>query len=212
MKPGIIGTLIGFLFGVLFTVAGYFVGIVYGKPLLDQAKASEHWPTAEGTVIRSELDTHRSDGKTMYKADVAYEYEVQREHFESDRVWFGGGYSTNNRSEMQKIVADFPKGTPVTVYYNPDRPADAVLMPGAFTSSYAMFAGGMVALVLGGIALAVVVVKLLIVVVALLTAGGPDQNSQFPEHVYAEDLYQTDSRPNALDEPDDDGFPGIPGR
>lgn len=213
MKAGLIGTLLALLFGTIFTIAGYIAGFVYGKPLLDQAKASESWPTVAGQVLTSELDSHRSDGKTMYKPLVVYRYDVDDEEFESDRIWFGGGYSTNDRAAMQKIVKDYPVDSEVKVHYDPASPDVSVLLPGAFTSSYALFGGGMVALVLGGIALAVVAVKFIIVIVALVTAGGPEQNSQFGDNVYAEDLHrQGFDRPDPFDfDDDDDAFPGIPG-
>lgn len=150
MKPGSVSILVLLLIGSVFTIIGIVAGLVFGKPMLDEAKASEHWPQTQGEIIESELETSRGDNGTMYGAHVVYRYSLDGGEFESDRIWFGGDYSTSNRSEMFEVVKQYPVGQAVTVYYSPDQPSESVLMPGAYTSSYILFAIGMVFLGIGG--------------------------------------------------------------
>jgi hypothetical protein len=94
----------------------------------------------------------------MYKAMVIYQYSLDGSEFESDRVWFGGGYSTNDWSAMQAVVREYPVGKKVTVHYSPDAPDEAVLQPGAFFSSYLLFGIGLTFAVIGSLMLVGVLV------------------------------------------------------
>ena len=54
------------ILGVIFTITGYFVAFTFGKPILDSAKSSSHWPEAQGIIQKSTVERGRKDGKTMY--------------------------------------------------------------------------------------------------------------------------------------------------
>jgi hypothetical protein len=154
------GTIILLILGTVFSIAGGVASFGYGKPLLDKAKASTEWPTTDGKVIESEVERHRNnDDETMYKAMVIYQYSLDGANFESDRVWYGDGYSTNDRSAMQTVVKEYPVGKKVTVYYSPDAPDEAVLQPGAFFSSYLLFGIGLTFAVIGSLMVVGVTVK-----------------------------------------------------
>ncbi len=154
------GTIVLLILGTVFSVAGGVAGFGFGKPILDKAKASTDWPTTDGKVIESELERHRdNEGETMYKALVVYEYTLDGGEFESDRVWFGGGYSTSDRSDMQSVVREYSVGKKVTVYYSPDDPSESVPQPGAFFSSYLLFGIGLIFLAVGSLMVVGVVVK-----------------------------------------------------
>ena len=128
---------------MVFTTIGIVAGLGFGKPLPDEAKASEQWPQTQGEILKSELEESQSEDGTMYGAHVAYRYAQDGGEFESSRVWFGGDYSTSDRSEMFEVVRKYPVGSVVQVYYSPDNPAESVLMPGAYTSSYVLYSIGM---------------------------------------------------------------------
>ena len=205
MKSGCVVSGGLFVIGTCMCLVGYLVGIHFGKPILDQAKASESWPTVNGTVLESDLEKHSGES-TTYSANIVYRYTVEGEDFDSDRVWFGGGYSTSNRSEMQDVVREYPVGQAVTVHYSPENPAEAVLKPGAFTSSYVLYVIGLVFLVIGGLMLAGLVLRFAIVSVGLVTAapaGG--SGTEFRSSL------SPDSNSSVRFDPDDDGFDGIPG-
>jgi len=93
----------------------------------------------------------------MYSAHVVYSFEVDGEKFESNRLWFGGDYSTSDRSEMFEIVKKYPAGQDVTVYYSADDPSQSVLTPGAFASSYIMYGIGMAFLGIGVLLLCILI-------------------------------------------------------
>ena len=84
------GPIGGLIFGLLFAVIGYFVAFTFGKPILDDAKASRDWPSVPGVITRSAVATKRSDGKTMYSFDVVYRYQVEGRELTCSNVFFGG--------------------------------------------------------------------------------------------------------------------------
>ena len=173
-----LGSLTVFGVGTIFCAAGSFIALSFGKPLLDKAKASEQWPTTEGEVIESELERHRSNQSTTYSALVVYKYAVDGGEFESDRIWFGGDYSTSDRSEMSAVVKDFPVGKAVTVYISPDDPAESVLMPGAFISSYLLYSISLAFAIIGGLMMAAIIIRL-----AMSIVSGPPGKDDFPTAV-----------------------------
>ena len=200
--------------GLIFTGIGVGVGWFIGWPTLQDAKASESWPSVKGKVIESELVRSRNkDNKSSYSADVIYEFTVDGEEFEGDNVWFGQ-YGSSNRSEMQKIVTEYPVGKEVDVYYKPDDPNESVLQPGAFTSSYMLLIFGGIFAGVGLLMLSVPIIKMLFfgALVATSTAedfggGGSDNDDTFSDGGFRDPRFDDDPQYNS----DDDGFEGIPG-
>jgi len=165
-----IGLFVALGLGVLFTVVGYFVAFHFGKPILDNAKASTNWPTADGVIESSEVaKSTNSDGDTMYSAEVVYQYEVNGQKLDSDNVFFGGDYSSSSRSDASGTVNRYPVGKEVEVFYDPDEPSNSVLEPGAKWMSYMVYGIGMVFLVVG---LLVVIGPLCYLVLAAFVIGG----------------------------------------
>ena len=134
-------------------------GIVYlGYMFYVKSQASQSWPTAQGVVVSSEVTARRSrSGKgrhrTTYGADVRYEYTVNGVQYSSGKISFGE-YRTHSRGPAQAAVDQYPRQAEVVVYYNPDKPEEAVLEPGKM--------GGIVILfIVGGVFGAVGVLGLL---------------------------------------------------
>jgi hypothetical protein len=100
-----------------------FLGILF----FTQRKVSaiNNWPSIPGTVVSSQV-VSRSDGEggtTDYPA-VTYSYSVVGSNYKGSKIAPGmevGGMGA------AKTVARYPVDSKVTVYYNPENPADAVL-------------------------------------------------------------------------------------
>lgn len=142
--------------GLLFFTIGVTLGLFVGKPELDAAKASESWVTTEGTVVESRVQQgnggkRNRKSSSTYRPVIVFEYEVEGKNWTSNRPWFGSQIATDNRAMVQGFVDECPKGKVVTVYYDPENPAEAVLQPGASISSYFMVAFGAVFAMVGGV-------------------------------------------------------------
>lgn len=151
------------LLGFAFLSVGIGIGWFLGKPILDEAKASEDWPTVTGVVIESDVEARQDRDRngngnrssTTYKAIVVYDYTVDGKEYSSGRIWFGSDISTSDQAQMRNIVKGYPTGSDVKVYYNPDDPAEAVLQPGVFFTSYFLLIFGGVFAVVGSVVMIV---------------------------------------------------------
>ncbi len=125
--------------GGLFALIGLMI-LGFGIREYFKAQASTGWPSVEGVVLRSEMDVDHSSSSsggssTTYGADVAYEYQQGGTRRTGDRVEFGE-ISTGDSSDAQQVLDRYPVGREVTVYYNPEDPADSVLEPGVSGSTF----------------------------------------------------------------------------
>ncbi len=125
----------------------------YGLGQITQAKKSAGWPFVTGTVIKSEKEKHtttedtKSNKKnvTYYLAMITYEYQIDGNTHTSDRVAFGG----RDRNQTVEYLNKYPAGKSVAVYYDPDRPEEAVLEKGLKKKSYTIPIVGAVFIILG---------------------------------------------------------------
>ncbi len=118
------------IFPYIFVAVGLGVGY-FGVRGLVRAEASEDWPTAQGRVVASSLETHtsRDDGGTTYHAEVLYEFTVDGVVYNGNKVTYGS-YGSSNPSHARRILNRYPKGVDVTVHYQPGDPETCVLEPG----------------------------------------------------------------------------------
>lgn len=114
---------------------------LWGWSVLQDARASESWPTTSGEILSSNVRVDDDDEGTSYFGDVSFRYVVNDKVFTSDNVSFGQ-YGSGNRSHAEGIVARYPVGGQVTVYYDTNEPQTAVLEPGVTWSSYFLLGMG----------------------------------------------------------------------
>lgn len=94
-----------------------------------QGVQSLSWWQAEAIVMRCEPHSH-SGGKHSSSSEwatISYRYVVRDQPLFSDRVTV----ATRKVSEgVEAFVLGHPVGAKITVYYDPERPNDAVIFPG----------------------------------------------------------------------------------
>lgn len=120
----------GFFF-LLFLGLGIFL-IYRNQQSKKKAQLSQNWPVTKGQItdshVNRSVDTD-SEGSTSttYAASVAYTYDVGGQVYNGRNIAFGFNPSYSNQSKAQATVARYPAGSAVSVYYDPNNPADAVL-------------------------------------------------------------------------------------
>ena len=119
-----VGTLIAFFSIGICAVAidGLLLWWIYEQKRA--VAAVQLWPSVSGTVVKSVVETHASYKNTTYTPVVKYSYEVAGKAFTSNHVAPGG---VVGGSLAESLVARFPLGAQVEVFYNPQNPKDAVL-------------------------------------------------------------------------------------
>jgi len=121
MSTNVLGTfIIGFVLIILNVV---FLAVIFF--MRRRMAVVSQWPSTMGTVMMSTIEW-RSDsdsGRTAYPV-VQYSYQVNGQAYQSTKLAPGpevGGSGAN------KVVARYPAGAQVMVFYDPQKPADAVL-------------------------------------------------------------------------------------
>ncbi|HYE78590.1 MAG TPA: DUF3592 domain-containing protein [bacterium] len=96
------------------------------------ARESSAWPTVLGRVTLAAVDEMpTNDGYSNFWIRFAYEYEVDGRRHESSAITGATVYQLASQDKAEEILAPYPVGAQVYVFYNPRRPQDAVLQPGA---------------------------------------------------------------------------------
>src|SRR5690606_19830570 len=106
--------------------------IGWGMYSLVRALESRKWPTTKGEVVNSVMILNQ-DGNNLpkYGAVVQYKYTVEGNEYISKRLSFNSGVQTTFRSLAEKEALCYKPGMIVHVYYDPQTPNEAVLIPGA---------------------------------------------------------------------------------
>jgi len=130
-----LGPILWLVFGGLFILvfAGLGAFLIYQSVRSRQkAEASQAWPATSGQVTEAHVEQSTStdsdgDTSTSYTPTVSYTYRVLGQEYQGDKIGFGFQQSYGSPSKAQAALASFPVGKQVTVYYDPNKPADAVL-------------------------------------------------------------------------------------
>jgi hypothetical protein len=116
--------------------AGFFAAGLIGFLVLQVAtarmNATAEWPSARGRIIGSEETTGvvkiGRSWRAQRMADVRYAYVVNGQRYEGDGFRVLPMFHLGDETP-QEIVARYPVGMTVAVYYDPKDPADALLKP-----------------------------------------------------------------------------------
>jgi hypothetical protein len=99
---------------------------------------SKGWPSVEGTVRSAKIaistsgTTNNVRGQSATQthfADIVYDYATDGTAHEGYRVSFGETGDVDIRV-AEDILSQYPEGSTVRVFYNPDSPRESVLEPG----------------------------------------------------------------------------------
>jgi hypothetical protein len=102
-------------------------------------QASGNWPTAAGTITESEVvealnretdDRGHETVSTEYRVGIRFSYKVAGREFHSGNWKWGWTAIHGSPEKPAAIVAAYPVGKSVLVFYDPTEPATAVLEPG----------------------------------------------------------------------------------
>jgi hypothetical protein len=111
-----------------------------------RATASKRWPVSPGTVVASALEKS-PDGRWRYRAAVQYRYRAGGKEYQSDRIFWGG--NEGRQKHMASVIAAYPQGSKVSVHYDPQNPAEAVLDPAQHIGSRPLVLYAMAMITLG---------------------------------------------------------------
>ena len=113
-----------------------------GARAIYRAWSSKSWPTAQGSVLSSTVETLRSKRSVSFRPHVRYSYSVGAGHYTSDTIAFAAT-DTGDSQEAREYVGRFPTGSTVELHYSPEDPNVACLDCGrAGVADYVVTLGG----------------------------------------------------------------------
>ncbi len=88
------------------------------------------WPTVQGLILESQVKQeirHGSQGdRFYYEPHILYEYQVQGKTIQGKRIHLNYAQSVSEKA-AKEIVAQYPVGSHVPIYYNPSHREESVL-------------------------------------------------------------------------------------
>ena len=90
-----------------------------------KAKGTPQWPTVTGRMVVSEAEQKG----TRFYPKLDYVYEVNGTTLHGDKLALGPAESEKERTKMEAMLAKYPANAEVKVFYNAQRPAEAILEP-----------------------------------------------------------------------------------
>jgi len=131
LVPVLFANLCGGVFVLVLLALGIYL-VIFSIRSKKKAEESQNWPSTPGTVTQAEVKcsvNRDEDGNESYAyfPKVEYTYQVGGETFSGKRLAFGGILAQSNPAPAQKTLEHYPLGGQVTVYYDPEKPSDAVL-------------------------------------------------------------------------------------
>jgi len=136
------------MWALVFLAAGVAV-LIYGIGIIREARACARWPQVIGTVIRAEAQVvGREKNRTTYAPNITYRYVVDGKSYESSRHTLVPRNTTSTQ-QLQAVLASFPVGGTVAVFYDPADPARCVLDTTVAGTEWAYAFGGVLLLGVG---------------------------------------------------------------
>jgi len=155
-----------FVFGMpILALLGAVASVVAFVRGRRQARASLRWPTAAGTITASDvieeaIEDKSNDDKSFirktyrYQVDLRYAYQLGKRDFVGTAANWGGTAIYGLREMAEKAASRYSVGQPVTVYYDPEQPGNAVLEPESREGSLTLLIVAVLCAVTGGLFLA----------------------------------------------------------
>lgn len=106
------------------------IALLYSLYCLAKLISVRNWPSVEGTIIRSGKSARVTDAGKMQDPEIAYQYTVGEKQYTARVIQAGGDLSSphsKKETDVDKVLAKYPVGTVVDVYYNPKLPQMACL-------------------------------------------------------------------------------------
>ena len=125
------GHILSKIIGLILLVAAMKV-VMTGWQTYQAGQNSRVWPTTAGKVVSNEIDkSNGSDDDTPYNIYVRYTYQVHGQTFKNNSIRHHAMISFATMDQAEEYIKKYPVGGIVKVYYDPQNPADAMLIPGS---------------------------------------------------------------------------------
>ncbi len=138
------------VFGLIFAAAGLFV-LWQGVKEHRTCRESRNWPRVEGRITESTIQVTRRHRSTSYSPQVAYTYSAMGQVYFGTAVTIGATRVFSSYAKSQAQLEKYPLGQAVSVYYDPQQPAQATLEPGVTGGAWGTLLIGVITGAMGAV-------------------------------------------------------------
>ena len=111
--------------------------MIYSAIGFTRAILTLNWPVTKGIVISAGVKSyHSSKGSSKSGPDIRYSYRIDTTEFISDR--YSSTVARGSGFWAKEIVGRHPVDSEINVYYNPNKPKEAVLDRGLQSDDWKM--------------------------------------------------------------------------
>lgn len=82
---------------------------------------SASWPSVQGTITQSEVETVRSNKSTTYRPKLVYTYSVDGQHYEGSKYRYSS-WSAGDPERVEALLTRYSMGASIPVYYRHAQP------------------------------------------------------------------------------------------
>jgi len=129
----------------LLIIAG-LMWLGYGVMLYRKHKKAAQWTSVPGTIIESSISEITIKLTPGMRFNLKYEYRVDDRSYTGSRLTLVDTMdypaTASNRTTVENLVAQYPVGKNVQVYFNPNDPQQSFLYKGFGTVPYICMAVG----------------------------------------------------------------------
>lgn len=142
---------LGQIIGIL-TLLGFFVGliaVVFVPVEMSKMAEAQTWPYRSGVITHSSAsEVFRRRGGSSWSYIIRGTFSDTGEPFVITKVRYGGFWFGKGKSQCQEVVARYPRGSIVQVFYSPTHPNTMILEPFASRGDMYLVLGAGIGLVL----------------------------------------------------------------
>jgi|GEM_PF-782922 len=143
----LVARFVGRLFQMIM-LAGMGLMVFGAMPVIEVISAA-NWPSTQGVVVSSGVETGTPGGKRLRTPGVVYRYVVKDVRYQGERVRFGPDFIPG-RPSAAAVAAGYREGDVVEVFHDPADPAISVLDRAFHPGMFAMPGAGFFLVLMGG--------------------------------------------------------------
>lgn len=134
-----------------------FIFIIQQSEQISEGISRQAWPSVEAEIVESNII-----GERAYSPEISCRYVIDDQEYllRTDLKTPAFGRKKSRQQTSRIIIAEYPVGSKVNVFYNPANPEDSFIRTGPYWNNFLVLATGIIFLCSGLIVISGSLIKL----------------------------------------------------